>query len=117
MGMTHPSDPRHTDPHKAVDFMVATAGEYAKAKGDRIYLEHFRKSKKALLMAMCKESAVNAREQFAYAHAEYLEVLEGIRAAVEIEEALLWKLRAAQARLDVWRSQEASNRGMDRAMQ
>lgn len=115
--MTHPSDPRHIDPNKAVDFMVATAGEYAQAKANRIHLEHFRKSKKALLMGQCTEVAVNAREQFAYAHQDYLGVLDGIKSAVEMEESLLWKLRAAQARIEIWRSMEASNRGVDRALQ
>jgi hypothetical protein len=34
--------------------------------------------------------------------------------AVEKEEELRWGLVSAQSRIDVWRSQEASNRTMDR---
>ena len=43
------------DPNKAVDYIIANAGKYAQAKAQRVYLEHFRSSKKALLMAACTE--------------------------------------------------------------
>jgi hypothetical protein len=36
---------------------------------------------------------------------------------VEVEEQLRWTLIAAQARVEIWRSQEASNRLQDRAAQ
>ena len=53
----------------------------------------------------------------AYANPDYLVVLQGIKEAVEIEETLRWKLIAAQARIEVLRSAEASNRHLDRATQ
>jgi hypothetical protein len=57
-----------------------------------------------------KDESIGAQEREAYAHPEYRELLEGLRAAIEREEKLRWDLVAAQARVDVWRSQEASNR-------
>ncbi len=54
---------------------------------------------------------------FKMAHPEYQALLKGLQAAVEKAEELRWKLIAAQARVDVWRSQEASNRTMDRVTQ
>ena len=106
---------RNTDPNKAVDFLIANAEKFAKAKADRVYLEEFRKSKKALLMNACTEKAANAREQFAYSHPEYVELLQGLRDAVEIEEALRWQQVAAQLRVEIYRTQEASNRALDRS--
>lgn len=106
----------HIDPHKAVDFLLANAGKYAKAKAERIYIEEFRKSKKALLMGQCVEKAVNAREQYAYSHPEYIALLDGMKSAVEVEESLRWAQIAAQLRVEIWRSQEASNRATDRTM-
>lgn len=104
------------DPHKAVDFLLANAGKYASAKAERVHIEEYRKSKKALLMAKCPEKAVNAREQYAYSHPDYIALLEGYRAAVEVEERLRWAQIAAQLRVEIWRSQEASNRAQDRVM-
>ena len=105
-----------TDPNRAVDYILANASKFAQAKANRVFLEEFRKSKKALLMSQSTAEAANAREQFAYAHPEYVELLQGLKEAVETEEKLKWELVAAQLRVDVWRSEEASNRNQDRAM-
>jgi hypothetical protein len=108
---------RQIDPHDAVDFIYRQAPMYAKAKAERVYLEEFRKTKKALLMKACGETGVAAQEREAYAHADYLELLQGLKAAVESEETLRWGLVAAQARVEIWRTQEATNRMTDRATQ
>jgi hypothetical protein len=107
---------RDIDPNKAIDYIIKEAPRFAAAKAQRVYLEEFRKSKKALLMNESPEKAANAREQYAYSHPDYIGVLDGIRAAIEIEESLKWELIGAQLRVEVWRSQEASNRGQDRSM-
>jgi hypothetical protein len=107
-------NPRLIDPQSAVDFMVRTAPQYAKAKAERVYLDEYRKSKKAILMQNHAEQSIGAQEREAYAHPEYLTLLLALKSAVEAEEALRWTLVAAQARVEVWRSQEASNRAQDR---
>ena len=91
------------DPHKAIDYILKNSEKFAKAKAARIYLDEFRKSKKALLMSQSSEQTAVAREQWAYSHPEYLDLLEGIQQAVEIEEKLRWSLIAAQARIDVFK--------------
>jgi len=103
------------NPHEAVDFIFKHAQAFAVAKAKRVYLEEFRKSKKAILMQHSQESAVNAQERDAYSHPEYLQLLEGLRSAVEIEERLRWELISAQARIDVWRTQQANMRQEHRA--
>lgn len=102
------------DPNKAVDYIIANGKKYAQAKADRVYLEEFRKSKKALLMNQSTAETVNAREQYAYSHPEYIQLLEGLKSAIEIEESLKWEMTAAQLRVEVWRTQEATNRNQDR---
>jgi hypothetical protein len=105
------------DPHKSIDFIFKHSKEYAQAKAEVTYLEEFRKSKKAILFSQAIGNTVADRENQAYAHPEYQKLLKGLQAAVERAEELRWKLIAAQARIDVWRSQEASNRTMDRVTQ
>lgn len=104
-----------TDPNRAVDYLIEHSRKYAQAKADRVHLEHFRKSKKALLMNECTDKAVTAREQYAYSHPDYIALLEGLREAVRIEEALRWRLTAAQLRVEVWRSENANNRRLEGA--
>ncbi len=108
---------RETDSHKAVDYIIANASKFAAAKATRTYLEEFRKSKKAILMAQSTAEAANAREQYAYSHAEYLALIAGLREAVEIEEKLKWDIEAARMRVEIWRTEQANNRMQDRAAQ
>lgn len=103
------------DPHDAVDYIIANAKKFAKAKSERVYLEEFRKSKKAILMKQSMETAANAQEREAYSHPEYIELLRGLQAAVEVEEKLRWDLIAAQARVEIWRTEQANNRAEGRA--
>lgn len=100
-------------PYKAVEFIFKHAPEYAKAKADRVLLEEFRKSKKALLMKEALKAgieAANAQEREAYADPEYVELLHGLAAAVEKEEALKWQLEAARMKTDIWRTEQANAR-------
>ena len=105
------------DPQAAVDYMLQTAPRFAKAKAQRLYLEEFRKTKKALLMRETDGKAVADREAYAYSHPDYITLLEGYRVAVEAEETFRFKLKAAELHVEIWRSKEASNRAEGRATQ
>ena len=107
-------------PHDAVDYILKNRTKYGTAKAKRVYLEEFRKSKKAILMktAMARGiDAVTAQEREAYADPEYLELLKGLEAAVAIEEKLKWGMEAAKMRIEIWRSEEATNRMVDKSTQ
>ena len=105
-----------TDPYVSADFIFENAQKSAKAKSDRVYLQEFRKSKKAILMAQSQAKTAVDREVYAYSHPDYLELIDGIRVAVEQEELTHWQMVAAQARIEIWRTQEATNRQQDRTM-
>jgi len=108
------------DINDAVDYLYTHGRKYAEARAHRVYLEEYRKSQKAMLMKSAlsdgrAKSAVVAEIE-AYADPTYIEVLKGLESAVEAEETFRWGLVSAQARIDVWRSQEASNRAFDKAV-
>ena len=103
------------DPHKAVDYIIVNAKKFAKAKAERVYLEEYRKSLKAILMKRSMETAVNAQEREAYSHDDYVALLVGLKEAVEIEEKLRWDLIGAQARVEIWRTEQANNRAEGKA--
>ena len=102
------------DPIKCLEFIQANAGKLAKAKAERIYIEESLRSTKSLQMQQHAGLPVSAQEREAYASGEYRTALEGLRAAVEAEECLRWMMVAAQAKVEVWRSLEASGRAVDR---
>ena len=103
------------DPELAIDYIFINGKKFAQAKANRIYCEEYRKSLKAILMKRSIETAVTAQERDAYANPEYLTLLEGLREAVMIEEEIRWGIVAAQARIEVWRSKESTNRAEGRA--
>jgi len=91
----------------------AKAPAYGKAKAQRVYLEEFKRSKKALLMKAQYGhgiEAANAQEREALADPEYIALLEGLSVAVETEETLRRELEAARLDVDIWRTRQASER-------
>lgn len=105
------------EPTKAIQYLIDTAPLYAKAKADRIYLEEFRKSRKAQLQSQAGTEVLGKQETFAYAHADYIEILEGIRQAVETEEKYRWLMTAAQAKVSVWQTMQFNARIEQKATQ
>ena len=98
---------------KALDFIRDNSAAFAKAKAERIYLEEFRKTKKAILMRSAEEEGAKSsatQERDAYAHPAYIVLLNALRDAVEEEERLRWLIIAAQAKVEVWRSLGANQR-------
>ena len=102
---------------KARDFIYKSGKAYAAAKANRSYLELFLKSKLALLMKDSSESTSAAKETDAKAHPDYIALLDGIQVAIELEETLKWELESARMTIEIYRTESANNRGLDRAVQ
>jgi hypothetical protein len=100
----------NTDPHQAINHIFKTGKLYAEAKAKRVYLDQFRKSKKAILIQQAPKGTGQDRECFAYAHDEYLEILVGLRDAVELEEKYRFELKAAELRVEIYRTEQANSR-------
>ena len=106
------------NPNKVVEFLLKNASKYAQAKAERIYIEEFKKSKKALLMQEAQLRGVEtmaAQERDAYANTEYQELLVGLKEAIFTEEKLRWQMLAAQIKIDLYRTESANNRFIEKA--
>lgn len=101
---------------RCLDFIRDNAKAMAQAKANRIYMEEYRKSLKAILTQKSEASTATGKEAYAYAHPDYQAHLNGLKEAVETEEGLRWQMIAAQAKIEVWRSQGANQRAIDRAI-
>ena len=102
------------DPNSAIDFMIKNSEAYANAKAQVVYLTEYRKTVKAIGFQRSLKNTMAEKEADAYTTVEYISCVEGLKEAVAEAERLRWMLVAAQARVDVWRSQEASNRSIER---
>jgi len=107
-------------PEEAAQTIRDKAPAYGEAKAQRVYLEEYKRTKRALLMKdalrLGIESAA-AQEREAYADPAYHQLLKGLAVAIEAEETLKWELEAARLDIEIWRTREATNRMQDRAHQ
>ena len=103
------------DPNEAINFMIKNAEAYSQAKAQVVYLTEYRKTVKAIGFQRSLKNTMAEKEADAYTTVEYKTCVEGLKEAVAEAERLRWMLVAAQARVDVWRSQEASNRSIERS--
>ena len=87
---------------------------YAKAKADCEYLKHFRKSKLAMLKAKyLKEDFRRSNAacgDLARSDNEYLELLQGLKVAIEESESALWELKISQSGIEIWRTEQSNKR-------
>jgi len=103
------------DPNEAINFMIKNSEAYALAKAQVVYLTEYRKTVKSQGILRSLKNTVVEKEADAYTTDDYKTCVEGLREAVAEAERLRWMLVAAQARVDCWRSMEASNRAVERA--
>jgi len=104
-------------PYEALDYIRNNAKAYAHAKANVTYMMEYRKTLKAILMRECAEKTESAKESYAYAHPNYQAHLKSLKLAVEMAEHLRWWMIAAEAKIEVWRSIEATNRAQERITQ
>ena len=98
------------NPEKAIRYIQEHAEQYAKAKGDVAYTENYLKVVKSQQMNKSESSSLGQREADAYASAEYKESILANKQAIEEEARLKWMLTAAQARIEVYKTQEYTKR-------
>ena len=97
-------------PFAALDFIRDNAEAYAQAKANLLYLTEYRKTKKALLMIESDAKTESAKESYAYAHVQYIEHLKALAIAIQESERLRWLMVAAEAKISVWQTLEATAR-------
>lgn len=97
---------------KALDYLRDSAEDAAQARANRVYLTEYRKTKKAELMGQCSHTNVNAQERYAYAHTEMKEFLLGFKQAVYLDAKHEFLRKAADARIEAWRTEQANQRTM-----
>jgi hypothetical protein len=108
------------DPERAVEFIWSNAAAFAQAKADRVHLEKYLNSKKALLMKdalVAGHTTTAGQEREALADPSYVKLIDDLRTAVYTEERLRYLITASEIKVDIWRTNEASNRRLDRAAQ
>ena len=94
----------------ALNFLRDTSKDVANAKAMAKYLEQKRKSLKAAAFLEAQGQNIAERESKAYRDDAYLQCIEDYKSAVYDFELLENQRRAAELRIEVWRTINANNR-------
>ncbi len=98
------------DIEKAVQYLVDSASKTAQDRANRLHMEEYRKSLKALLMRQWADLALSAQERNAYAHPKYTQHLEALKTAIEIDEKNRYLRSAAEAKIKYYQTLSANTR-------
>ncbi|MGE0406245.1 MAG: hypothetical protein AB7F35_29745 [Acetobacteraceae bacterium] len=98
------------DAEKAVQWLIENAPAIADARAERFRAEEMLKPTKALLMAQHPDMPVSAQEREALRSPKYQEALDRAADAVRVDELNRALVKAAELKIEVWRSQQANLR-------
>ncbi len=98
------------DVQRALDWMVSNTDKAAKARADRLLIEESLKPTKSRLMKASGQDSLGAQERDALASPEYQTLLDGLRAAVYEDERYRLLYKAAEARIEAWRTLSSNAR-------
>jgi hypothetical protein len=102
------------DPHNAYDMIENVKRKYAEAEGLAAGLEAKKKAIIAIMMKKSNEQSLGAQEREAYASAEYAEYCNQIGEATANKTLLKLEIAQAQMEFEAWRSEQATNRNIER---
>ena len=102
------------NPHNAFDMLERIKYKYAEAEGLVAGLDAKKKAIIAVMMKMSNENALGAQEREAYASKEYAEYCEQIDTATANKTLLKLEVAQAQMEFEAWRTEQATNRNIER---
>lgn len=98
------------DAEKAVKWLIDNAEQIAGARAERWKAEEMLKPTKALLMAQHSDKPVNAQEREALSDPRYQAAIDRAADAIKADELNRARVKAAEMKIEVWRSQQANLR-------
>ncbi len=103
------------DAERAVDWLRDNAARMAQERAQRLYLEQWIKTVKATIQSEQQGVSAATAEIIALASPRYAKALLAYKAAIEADERNRFLITAAEAKIEYWRSAEATRRSEGRA--
>ena len=102
------------NPHDAFDAIEKIKKQYSQAEGYLAGLEAKKHAIKAIMMKKSGEQSLGAQEREAHASQEYLDFCEEIDKATANKVLLKLEIAQAQMEFEAWRTEQATNRNIER---
>ncbi len=105
------------DAEKAVDWLRDNAARMAQDRAERLYMEQWIKTVKATIQSEQQGLSAAAAETVALASPRYMAALQAYRDAIKADETNRFLSAAAEAKIEFWRTAEATRRAEGKAYQ
>ena len=104
-----------TEIDRALTFLRDSSTEAAQARANRLHLDDYSRVLKAQIMAEHLAEPISAQERYAYGDIRYRNHLEALKIAIFEDEKHRYLREAANAKIEVWRSEQANARAEGKA--
>jgi len=102
------------NPNDEIQYIVDLIDDYAAADGRLSALESYKSALKALKMKDSTQTSVAGKEMDAFASDEYIQFCEEIEQARIKYTSLKLKIETAKMKVEVWRTEQATNRQIEK---
>ena len=103
--------------YAAAQFIIDNGERFGKAYSRRLALEHYIKAVKSVQMIASSQPSISGKEMEAQASDEFSKKVEEIELAALQEKSLQTQMKGYELFIEVFRTESANNRTIDRAVQ
>jgi hypothetical protein len=101
---------------ESAQFIFDNSDQYAKAYSRRIALEHHIKAEKSVQMIASSQPSISGKEMEAQASDSFRQKIYELEAAAYYEKRLYNQIKAKELMIEIYRTESANNRTLDRAV-
>jgi hypothetical protein len=110
-------DRKTEEAYAAAEFVINNGKALAKAYSRRVALEHYIKAVKSVMMLASSQPSISGKEMEAQASNEFAKKIAELEIAALEEKTLQTEIKGYELFIEVFRTESANNRTIDRAAQ
>jgi hypothetical protein len=110
-------DRKTDEAYAAAEFVINNGKALGKAYSRRVALEHYIKAVKSVMMIASNQPSISGKEMEAQASAEFAKKIEELEFAALQEKTLQTEIKGYELFIEVFRTESANNRTIDRTAQ
>jgi hypothetical protein len=110
-------DSKTEQAYAAAQYIIDNGEEFAAAYSRRVALEHYLKAVKSVMMIASSQPSISGKEMEAQASAEFADKIKEFEAAQFTEKLIQQQTKGYELFIEVFRTESANNRTIDRATQ
>jgi len=102
------------NPNDEIQYIVDLIDDYAEADANLAWLDSYKSALKALKMKESNSPSIAGKEMDALASDEYLQYCHDLNEAKHNYTSLKLKIETAKMKVEVWRTEQATNRQIEK---